>query len=353
MTAEGVPAVRVRGLLKAFVGARRRTAATQVLHGVDLDVAPGSLLAVLGPSGCGKTTLLRVIAGFERADGGVVEIAGRVVSGPGTHLPPEQRRVGVVPQEQALFPHLSVAGNVGYGLPTAERRGGSRVAQMLELAGLAELGDRMPHELSGGQQQRVALARALAPGPSVVLLDEPFGGLDAALRMTIRGHVRAMLHASGATAILVTHDQEEALSIADRVAVMRDGAVIQEGAPVDVYSRPVDLGVATFVGDANLLAGTVRDRSVTTALGSLTARAGSPQGAVTVVVRPEQVRVRAAADGAAEVIGRLYFGHDAILTLRLPDGTTVDARVARSATLEPGERADVSCAERVVCFPLE
>ncbi|HVF20194.1 MAG TPA: ABC transporter ATP-binding protein [Mycobacteriales bacterium] len=346
------PAVRVRDLTKSFRRSRRE-GDTPVLCGLDLDVAAGTLVAVLGPSGCGKTTLLRVVAGFERADGGTVDIAGTTVEGPRTHLAPERRRVGVVPQEQALFPHLSVAANVAYGLGAESRRDGRRVAEMLDLAGLPGLGARMPHELSGGQQQRVALARALAPAPSVVLLDEPFGGLDAALRLSIRSQVRDMLQATGATAVLVTHDQEEALSVADRVAVMRDGRVVQEGTPADVYSAPVDLGVATFVGEANVLAGTAKAGLVTTALGRLplSERAGrSCVGPVAVVVRPEQVHVVASARGGAVVEDRLYFGHDAMLRLRLDDGSLVLSRVTRSTAVAPGERAKVTCEGPVACY---
>ena len=211
----------------------------------------------------------------------------------------------------------------------------------------------MPHELSGGQQQRVALARALAPSPSVVLLDEPFGGLDAALRLSIRGQVRDMLQATGATAVLVTHDQEEALSVADRVAVMRDGVVVQEGTPADVYTAPADLGVATFVGEANVLRGTAASGFVTTALGRLpiSDRAGGDRsGDVAVVVRPEQVHVVASARGGAVVEDRLYFGHDSMLRLRLDDGSTVLSRVTRGTTLAPGERARVTCEGPVACY---
>ena len=194
------------------------------------------------------------------------------MAGPGVHVPPERRRVGIVPQEQALFPHLSVAANVGFGLPRGPERA-ARVEAMLELAGLPGLGGRMPHELSGGQQQRVALARALAPAPSVVLLDEPFANLDAALRVTIRTEVRRILREAGATAMFVTHDQEEALSTADTVAVMRAGRVVQVGPPDEIYRNPADLWVARFVGDANVLAGElVGEGKVSCALGVLECR---------------------------------------------------------------------------------
>ena len=329
-------AVRTKGIRKSFDR-------TEVLRGVDLDVPAGSLVAVLGPSGCGKTTLLRIVAGFERPDAGVVEVDDRPV----TDLPPERRRVAVVPQEQALFPHLTVAGNVGYGLPRA-RRHGPRVAELLDLAGLSGFANRMPHELSGGQQQRVAIARALAPSPSVVLLDEPFGGLDAALRAAMRAEVRAILRASGATAVLVTHDQEEALSVADTVAVMRDGVVVQAGTPAEVYAAPADLGVATFVGEANVLPGTVRAGMVETALGRLPLVAGVADGAVDVVVRPEQVAI---GEGVgATVVDRLYFGHDALVRLRLADGTAVLARTGVFPDCAPGEVVGLTATGPVTAF---
>ena len=229
-------AVELTGVTKSFGD-------VQALDGADLSVLPGTLVAVLGPSGCGKTTLLRAVAGFERIDGGTIAVGGHCVAGPGVHVPPEGRQVGIVPQDQALFPHLTVAKNVGFGLDRKPGRA-ERVDAMLELAGLPGLGDRMPHELSGGQQQRVALARALAPAPSVVLLDEPFANLDAALRVSIRTEVREILRASGATALFVTHDQEEALSTADVVAVMHAGRVIQAGIPEEIYRRPADPWVA-------------------------------------------------------------------------------------------------------------
>ena len=318
--------LRVRGLRKSFD-------ATPVLRGVDLDVPSGALAAVLGPSGCGKTTLLRVLAGFEAADGGEVRIGDRVVSGPGVALPPEQRRVGIVPQEGALFPHLTVADNVAFGLPRrgrgAARRRTARVGELLALVGLADLSDRMPAQLSGGQQQRVALARALAPDPDVVLLDEPFSALDAGLRAALREDVREALHAIGATGVLVTHDQEEALSIADLVAVMRGGVVVQAATPRDLYSAPADLDVATFVGEAVVLPAQVDDGVATTVLGRLSllrGRAGET-GAGRVALRPEQLHmVRAGRGGVtARVVGTTFYGHDASVRLEVdgPGGVVV------------------------------
>ncbi|WP_435831094.1 ABC transporter ATP-binding protein [Polymorphospora rubra] len=262
------------------------------LAGVDLTVPAGTLTAVLGPSGCGKTTLLRCVAGFERVDTGEIRIDGRVIAGAGAHLPPQRRRVAVVPQEGALFPHLSVAGNIGYGLDRATRRSG-RIDEVLALVGLAGHGDRMPHQLSGGQQQRVAVARALAPRPSLVLLDEPFSALDAGLRAELRHDVREALRADRATGILVTHDQGEALSTADQVAVMRGGLVVQCAAPAAVYRDPADPWVAAFVGDAVLLPAVVESGAAHTVLGPVPLAGTVGSGAVTVLVRPEQVRISA------------------------------------------------------------
>ncbi|MFG3495879.1 ABC transporter ATP-binding protein [Streptomyces sp. NPDC047928] len=332
--------LRIEGLVKTY-----GRDGSPVLDGLDLTVPAGALAAVLGPSGCGKTTLLRIVAGFLRADAGTVTVGGRVLSGPGTHLPPERRRVGIVPQEGALFPHLSVARNIAFGLTGRDRAArGRRVDEMLELVGLAGYGDRMPHELSGGQQQRVALARALAPEPALVLLDEPFNALDSALRTGVRADVRAALRATGATAVLVTHDQQEALSTADLVAVVRNGRTAQCDTPQEVYRRPADPWVASFVGDAVLLPGTVEDSTATTALGRvrLTAPGGARHG--TVLLRPEQLRLAdAAGDPAAgRVVDVRFYGHDAMVTVEV-DGldAPVDIRTAGPVTVRPGDPVGV------------
>ncbi len=253
--------VAVTGLHKAF-------GTHPVLTGVDLEVPAGSLTAILGPSGSGKTTLLRLLAGFDRADAGTIMIGDVVVDGPGVHAAPERRRIGYVPQEGGLFPHLTVAGNVGFGLAARERRGG-KVASMLEAVGLGGFGKRYPHQLSGGQQQRVALARALAIEPAVVLLDEPFASLDAHLRASVRADVQEIFRRGGTTAVLVTHDQDEALSVADRVAALRDGKIAQCATPEDLYRRPADPELASFIGEANLLEGVLSDGVVKTLLGNL------------------------------------------------------------------------------------
>jgi iron(III) transport system ATP-binding protein len=330
------------------VGVSKAFGHVHALRDADLTLETGTLTAVLGPSGCGKTTLLRAIAGFERVDAGTIFVSGQAVAGPHLHLPPERRRVTIVPQEQALFPHLTVAANVGYGV----RRGAERdkaVAAMLELAGLAGLGDRMPHELSGGQQQRVALARALAPDPSVVLLDEPFGSLDAALREEIRSEVAGVLRASGATSLLVTHDQEEALSMADSVAVMRSGVIVQHGPPQDVYRRPADLWVAYFVGRANLLSGKATGRWVETPLGVLDL-VEPADGAVDVVIRPEQLHVAAGA-GTATVEDRRYFGHDVVVAVCLASGDRLLVRLPSADPMPVGSTVTVTCREPVLAFP--
>src|SRR5579863_5016331 len=222
----------IAGLYKAFGG-------HCVLTDLDLEVPAGSLTAILGPSGSGKTTLLRILAGFEQADTGTVRIGDAVVDGVGTHVPPERRRIGYVPQEGSLFPHLNVIANVGFGLPSRQRSS-RQITDLLDAVGLTDLGKRYPHELSGGQQQRVALARALAIRPDVVLLDEPFASLDAHLRASIRTDVQEVFRRAGTTAVLVTHDQDEALSTADRVAVLRNGKIAQCAAPQDLYDRPAD-----------------------------------------------------------------------------------------------------------------
>ena len=305
--------VAVTGLHKAF-------GTHPVLTGVDLEVPAGSLTAILGPSGSGKTTLLRLLAGFDRADAGTIIIGDVVVDGPSVHTAPERRRIGYVPQEGSLFPHLTVEANVGFGLATRERRGG-KVASMLETVGLGGFGKRYPHQLSGGQQQRVALARALAIEPAVVLLDEPFASLDAHLRASVRADVQEIFRHGGTTAVLVTHDQDEALSVADRVAALRAGKIAQYATPEDLYRRPADPELASFIGEANLLEGVLGDGVVKTLLGNLpldtavTTPAGTSQ--VTVLVRPEQIELEPSADG---VPGRVtsfgYYGHDAVVHVR-------------------------------------
>jgi iron(III) transport system ATP-binding protein len=326
-----VSALDIVSVTKAY------SAGKPVLDNLDLAVPRGALVALLGPSGCGKTTLLRIVAGFLRADAGTVAVGGQVVSAPGIHLPPERRRIGIVPQEGALFPHLDVAHNVAFGIDRTERN--ERIAEMLELVGLAGHGDRMPHELSGGQQQRIALARALAPRPQVVLLDEPFNALDTTLRAGVRADVRNALRATGATSILVTHDQQEALSTADLVAVIRDGKVVQTGTPQEIYRNPADPWIADFVGDAVLLPATRENGSARTPFGPVPLAVTGPETGV-VVLRPEQLRLVPA--GRAPVQGTVvdvcFYGHDSMVTVRVDAvPTPVNVRVAGPVDVRPGD----------------
>lgn len=310
--------------------------AEQVLAGVDLTVHPGSFTAVLGPSGCGKTTLLRVVAGFDHPDQGTVTLGGRQVAGPHRLVPARQRGIGYVAQEGALFPHLDVTANIAFGLPRRDRRGGSRISELLELVGLdPTLAHRLPHELSGGQQQRVALARALAPRPDLILLDEPFSALDAGLRAETRTAVAAACAAAGTTTVLVTHDQDEALSLADTLAVLHRGAVAQVGQPHELYHRPVDAFTATFLGDAVLLPGTAHGDTVTTELGELPlAQARSATGPVLVVLRPEQLRMTRDGQGLPARVDHIdFYGHDAVAHVTLlTTGTRLRSRTPSPPT---------------------
>jgi len=307
--------LRVRGVSKRFDDA-------VALDGFDLEARRGVLLALLGPSGCGKTTALRVIAGFDRPDAGTVELAGRRVAGDGAWVPPERRRVGMVFQDWALFPHLDVGRNVAYGLPRDRR---DRVGELLEMVRLDGMERRMPHELSGGQQQRVALARALAPSPEIILLDEPFSNLDATLRAGVRAEVRRVLHEAGVTAVFVTHDREEALSIADEVAVMAEGRVLQSGVPHEVYERPSDPLVAGLLGEANLIPADVRGGRVETSLGAIPAD-GWGDGPIGLVVRPESIALDPDPAGDARVEDVEFYGHDQLFGVRLGDGTLLKVR---------------------------
>lgn len=356
-------AVAVRGVTVGY-------GATAVLDHLDLDVPSGALAAVLGASGSGKTTLLRVLAGFLTPAAGSVRFGDRVVAsaGPGrppVFVPPERRRVGIVPQEGALFPHLDVRANVGFGLP---RGSGSRIEEMLDLVGLRDFARARPQDLSGGQQQRVALARALAPGPDLVLLDEPFSSLDAALRGRLRAEVRDLLKAVGATAILVTHDQDEALSTADLLAVMRAGRIVQSGTPVQVYEAPADLDVARFVGEAVELPAVPGQGTAHCALGEIPVHPGPdlrPGSPAVLVLRPEQLVLRPEQPvlgpeqlvlGPSAVTGVVrevaYHGHDSLLRVELPDGSRIAARLGGGAEPPaPGRTVSITVTGRGRIFP--
>jgi iron(III) transport system ATP-binding protein len=333
-----------------------------VLTGVDLEVPVGSLTAILGPSGSGKTTLLRVVAGFERADRGSVALGGRMVEDGGHALPPEQRGIGYVPQEGALFPHLTVAANVGFGVHRAHRRRpGSNTAELLEMVGLAGLGGRYPHQLSGGQQQRVALARALAIRPALVLLDEPFSSLDAGLRSSVRSDVQDVLRAGGITAVLVTHDQDEALSVADQVAVIRDGTIGQSGTPQELYDHPVDPSMARFLGDANLVSATVEGNKVSTPFGALELRRDSLTwsggGAAVALVRPEQLVLSTTLSGSglrATVVRTQFHGHDTVITvvpLDPPGSDPITVRADGDLVVAKGTEVEITADGSAVAWP--
>lgn len=338
-------AVICRGLRKSFGG-------QSVVEDVSFTVTAGHILALLGPSGCGKTTTLRLVAGFEELDQGSIKIDGRTVAAGDQHMPPERRRVGMVFQDYALFPHLSVAGNVAFGLPREERRNG-QVEDVLALVGLKGAGDRMPHELSGGQQQRVALARALAPKPVVLLLDEPFSNLDAALRVAVRQEVKDLLKQSGTTAVFVTHDQEEALFLGDEIAVMHDGRLEQVGTAETVFHQPRTRFVAEFVGQTDFVSGTASERGVETPLGTLPRSLSlSPGSVVDVAVRPDDVKLIAAPDGGAQIISRQFLGIAYMLRVLLPDGSVVHSWQAHPIDLPVGStvKATIRPGHTLPCF---
>jgi iron(III) transport system ATP-binding protein len=318
---------------------------TVALDGFSLDVPLGSLVALVGPSGCGKTTALRAIAGFQTMDSGSIDIRDRTVYDDFTNVAPEKRHVGMVFQEFALFPHISVGENVGYGVRGADRV--ERVAATLELVGMEGYEDRFPHELSGGEQQRVALARALAPEPDVVLLDEPFSNLDAPQRERMRRELKRIIRTAGVTALFVTHDQAEALAIADHIAIMRDGSVIQAGAPDEVYALPVSPWVARFLGDAVVFDGTANAGHIVTALGSIptTLPDGTP---AQVMVRPEWVRPTTNEVGEGRVVDREFYGHDQRVEIELADGITIEALLPGLAGIHVGDRVDVEVLDAIV-----
>ena len=312
-----------------------------VLHGVSLDVSPGESIALLGPSGCGKTTLLRLIAGLERPSSGSITIGEDLVAGE-TWVPPDRRRVGMVFQDWALFPHLSVAKNVAYGISKSTSKD-TEVSAALEMMNLAGLEDRMPATLSGGQQQRVALARALAPRPGVLLLDEPFSNLDTSLRIEVRTEVRELLADLGITSIFVTHDQDEAFIVGDRVAVMREGHIVQTATPYDLYHNPVDRLTAEFVGTVSSLSATAQSGTAQSPIGSL---AVSPklQGPVDLILRPEQLALEAGGD--AEVLLVEYYGHDTLVFVESGDDQ-LRVRCGPTTNYSRGDRVTVRFVDTV------
>ena len=340
--------IRLRGLTRSYGPA-------QVLRGIDLDIEAGSVTAILGPSGCGKTTLLRLIAGFDAPDAGAIDIGGRVVFRPGRLIPPQQRHVGYVAQEGALFPHLTVAGNIAFGLADRGAVATARIEELLELVGLdARYAGRYPHELSGGQQQRVALARALAARPAVVLLDEPFSSLDAALREGTRRAIMRALASTHTTTVLVTHDQAEALSVADQVAVMFEGAFAQVGAPAVLYTDPSSVRVGTFLGEANVLEADIHGARACCAAGfEVALRHSGAAGPGTVLVRPEQVAVVPRGTPGAvpgQVMETTFYGPSARIEIAVGSHVVIARRAGFAGVPPVGQPVGVMVEGAAVAF---
>ncbi|HSS89381.1 MAG TPA: ABC transporter ATP-binding protein [Streptosporangiaceae bacterium] len=347
-TAAGVPGRAASG--GAPVSLRevsRSFGAVRALNGLSLEIAPGELVALLGPSGCGKTTALRILAGFETADSGTVTVDGKDIA----PVPPAKRDMGMVFQSYSLFPNMSALENVGFGLrmrkmSTADRR--RRAREQLELVGLAAQASQFPHQLSGGQQQRVALARALAIQPRVLLLDEPLSALDAKVRLQLREQIRSLQQRLGITTLFVTHDQEEALSMADRVGVMKDGMLEQIAVPSELYTRPATAFVAEFVGTMNRIPGELSGGGQATALGTVagvqSGCADVPAGPVDVLVRPENLRIAAIANGNGIVTSRTFLGSVTRIHVLLSGDVTVQVDVpsATATELAPGASVQVS-----------
>ena len=336
--ATGSARVACRGLYKSF-------GTIEAVHDVTLTLEPGSILSIVGPSGCGKTTLLRLLAGFEIPDQGEVELAGQVVSGPDVWVPPETRQVGMVFQDYALFPHMTVAQNVEFGLMSWRKSDRlARVREVLDVVHLGALAQRRPHQLSGGEQQRVALVRSIAPRPVALFMDEPFSNLDTKLREVLRREVKDIVGRFGMTTIHVTHDQEQALYMGDQVAVMRDGRLEQVGTPQRVFHRPASPFVASFLGTADFLPATVRSGGFTTEIGPLPGESAFPEGShVRLMVRPDQVSLAPVNEpGECVVEERAFRGIDYLYTLVLPSGLRLHSLQHHEVYYEVGQRAGIS-----------
>jgi len=333
----------------------KRFGETGAVNGFDLEIRQGEFLVLLGPSGCGKTTTLRLIAGFEEPDEGSVQIGSKLVAGHHVYLPPEKRNIGMVFQDYALFPHLKVKENVGFGLALKNGEKKARVAELLELVGLSEMADRHPHELSGGEQQRVALARTLAPDPHVVLLDEPFSNLDADLRRQMRNEVKEILRQTASTVVLVTHDQEEAFELGDRVVILNKGRVEQIGTPEEIYFHPATKFVAEFVGRADFLEGCWCEQGVETELGFINQnQLRKPEecgGLCEVLVRPDMVEIELDEEGQAEIVDQRFSGSKKLFCLELASGRRIHSLQSSDTKIENGSRVRVNVdEEKCVCF---
>ena len=333
-------------------GVTKRYGDVAAVDGVELAVQPGESLSIVGPSGSGKTTTLRLIAGFEAVDAGEISLRGTVVSGKKAHVPPERRSVGIVFQEHALFPHKTVGENVAFGLhKLGSDERAERLREALALVRLTHLERRYPHELSGGEQQRVALARALAPNPAVMLLDEPFSNLDADLRARIRGEVKSILADAGVTVVFVTHDQEDALYMGDRIAIINEGRIEQSGTPEQVFHEPVTRFAAGFMGVADFLPAEYVKGSVRTELGAF-AVSGESSGLCEVMTRPDDIELTRSPEGDATVLSRTFQGISDLYVVELPSGTVVRAQRPHHERYEPGEPVSVTVASHYVarCF---
>ena len=331
-------------------------AVAPAMHDITLTVEEGATLSILGPSGCGKTTVLRAIAGFEHPQSGQILIAGRPVCDGSHWVPPEERGVGMVFQDYALFPHLTVAQNVAFGLQRRDKPAAARtVEDTLGLVGLTGMEERYPHQLSGGQQQRVAIARALAPKPIVLLLDEPFSNLDPDMRGQMREEVQEILRRTGTTAILVTHDHDEAFAMADRIAVLNAGRLEQFDNPESIYHTPASPFVANFVGQADFLLGRVDNGKIHTEVGIFENVAGHPPGtAVEIMIRPDDVHIAPASPGTAQIVGRQFRGSENLYTVLLPTGQHLHSSEPSTTVFPVGTTVDVKVvATHIVLFPIK
>ena len=317
-----------------------------VLSDFNLDVWNGSIVGILGISGSGKTTALRLLAGFDKPDSGIIEMRNRVISSEDTFLPPEERNVGMVFQDYALFPHLNVEKNISFGLSRDEIKSG-RLEEVLSMCNLETYRNKFPQELSGGQQQRVSLARALAPKPEVILLDEPFTSLDEHMDRDLREEVVSLLRQTETTAIIVTHDQEEALSVCDVVSVLENGSVIQSATPQEIYLNPVSQTVANSVGDPNILKGFSVDGRVETSLGTFVT---AYNGALDVSIRPECIELLLDSEGSYVVKECTFYGHDQVISFQNSKGEVFRARSLPNTIYEAGDKVNINISE-VTTFP--